>query len=144
MATSNKLFVYGTLRRGFSLHGLLKRPGVRFEGKGRIRARLFDLGEYPGAVPSQRPADTVTGEIYRLSSPARQFVELDAIEEYDPRRPAKSLFRRRLVEVDAENGTKLKAWAYFLNKNLRKSTPIPHGNYVVGRRKRASASQPST
>jgi pyruvate carboxylase len=144
MATSNRLFVYGTLRRGFSLHGLLKRPGVRFEGKGRIRARLFDLGEYPGAVPSQRPADTVTGEIYHLSSPARQFVELDAIEEYDPRRPSTSLFRRRLIEVDTENGSKIKAWAYFLNKNLRKSTPIPHGNYAVGRRKRASASQPST
>jgi gamma-glutamylcyclotransferase (GGCT)/AIG2-like uncharacterized protein YtfP len=144
MATSNRLFVYGTLRRGFSLHGLLKRTGVQFEGKGRIRARLFDLGEYPGAIPSQRPTDTVTGEIYRLSSPARQFVELDAIEEYDPRRPATSLFRRRLVEVDAGNGAKFKAWAYFLNKNQRKSKPIPHGNYALGRRKRASASQATT
>jgi pyruvate carboxylase len=144
MATNNRLFVYGTLRRGFSLHGLLKRSGVRFEGKGRIRGRLFDLGEYPGAVPSQRASDIVEGEIYRLASPAQQFVELDAVEEYDPRRPSTSLFRRRLVEVQAENGARIKAWAYFLNKNLRKSRHIPHGNYALVRRKRAAASQAST
>ena len=141
MATSNKLFVYGTLRRGFSLHRILRRGGVRFEGKGRIRARLFDLGEYPAAIPSQRLADTVEGEIYKLDSPAHQFVELDAVEEYDRRRPSASLFRRRLVDVQTENGARIRAWVYFLNKNPRKSRPIPHGNYALVRRKRASVSQ---
>jgi len=52
-----KLFVYGTLRRGFELHSYLRRQSARFLGEGIIGGRLYDLGEYPGAIPSSLPGD---------------------------------------------------------------------------------------
>src|SRR5579862_4671136 len=109
MATSNRLFVYGTLRRGFSLNRLLRESGARFTARGKIRARLFDLGEYPGAAPALNSTDFVEGEIYQLNSPAKQLAILDEAEEFDQRHPNKSLFKRRLVDVHLENGRRQRA-----------------------------------
>jgi gamma-glutamylcyclotransferase (GGCT)/AIG2-like uncharacterized protein YtfP len=131
MATSNKLFVYGTLRRGFTLHGLLAKSGVRFAGNGRIRARLFDLGDYPGALPARKRTDFVEGELYKLSSPSKQLPILDEVEEFDPKRPRASLFRRRLVQVHLENGLRQTAWAYFFNRTAQKGKLLPHGDYSL-------------
>jgi len=131
MATSSKLFVYGTLRRGFTLHGLLRKSGVRFAGKGRIRARLFDLGDYPGALPARKRTDFVEGELYRLTSPSAQLSILDEVEEFDPKRPRASLFRRRLIEVRLENGQRQTAWAYFFNRSPQKGKLLSHGDYSL-------------
>jgi pyruvate carboxylase len=139
MATSNKLFVYGTLRRGFTLHSLLHKSGARFAKKGRIRAKLFDLGEYPGVLPSRKRTDFVEGEVYRLTSPSTQLSILDEVEEFDPKRPRASLFRRRLVEVHLQNGKKETAWAYFYNRDTRKARLLPHGDYSLAS-KHAAAS----
>lgn len=135
MGTSDKLFVYGTLRRGFTLHGLLRKSGVRYAGKGKIRARLFDLGDYPGALPTRKPTDFVEGEMYKLTSPSKQLTILDEIEEFDPKRPRASLFRRRLIEVHLNNGQKQKAWAYFFNHSPRKGRLLPHGDYSLARKR---------
>jgi gamma-glutamylcyclotransferase (GGCT)/AIG2-like uncharacterized protein YtfP len=139
MAKSNMLFVYGTLRRGFALHGALQRSGAKLEGKGRIRARLFDLGDYPGAVPAIKSTDFVEGELYQLDSPSKQLSVLDGIEEFDPKRAKTSLFRRRLVSVRLASGRKTKAWAYFLNRRPRHARLVPHGDYAAAS-KRAEVS----
>lgn len=134
------LFVYGTLRRGFALHHALQRSGAKLEGKGRIHARLFDLGDYPGAVSPTKSTDFVEGELYHLPSPSKQLSILDGIEEFDPKHPRTSLFRRRLVGVRLPNGRKTKAWAYFLNRRPRHARLIPHGNYAAAS-KRSETSQ---
>jgi gamma-glutamylcyclotransferase (GGCT)/AIG2-like uncharacterized protein YtfP len=135
------LFVYGTLRRGFALHHALQESGAKQEGKGRIHARLFDLGDYPGAVSAVKSTDFVEGELYHLPSPSKQLSILDGIEEFDPKHPRTSLFRRRLVSVRLENGRRTKAWAYFLNHRPRHARLIPHGNYAAAS-KRTEISQP--
>jgi gamma-glutamylcyclotransferase (GGCT)/AIG2-like uncharacterized protein YtfP len=61
------LFVYGTLRRKAKQpvrQGLLEE--WRLLGTGTFRGRLYDLGRFPGAIPSNEISDRVFGEIYRI------------------------------------------------------------------------------
>ncbi len=132
---SDKVFVYGTLRRGFSLHKHLRKTRVRFLGKGKIRGCLYDLGEFPGACPSELPTDEVEGELYELIQPTEQLKVLDKIEEFDPCRPDESLFVRRLTVVELQTGQRVEAWVYFLPQKPSSARLIPSGDYAEARRR---------
>ncbi|HEY8529796.1 MAG TPA: gamma-glutamylcyclotransferase [Paenibacillaceae bacterium] len=72
------VFVYGTLRRHESNHGLM-RGAKRISGQAHIFARLWDTGlGYPVAVP--HPEDRVYGELYEVD--ADILAELDELEGY--------------------------------------------------------------
>jgi gamma-glutamylcyclotransferase (GGCT)/AIG2-like uncharacterized protein YtfP len=124
------LFVYGTLRRGFERHAQLERLGAQFVGMATGRAELFDLRDYPGAVPSKALRARLVGELYRLSNPARAFTQLDPVEGYDPEDPERSLFRREIGEVTRENGESALAWIYWLNRPAGRRHRIPSGDYA--------------
>ena len=66
----DRLFVYGTLMRGFDhpMAQLLSR-GADFIGEARCQGRLYLVKHYPGLVLSDDPADVVFGELYRLRAP---------------------------------------------------------------------------
>lgn len=133
---SDKLFVYGTLRRGFALHAELKKLGARYAGKGRIAGSLFNLGEYPGVLPVSTGKGDVEGELYELRNPTEQLPVLDRLEEFNPSRPSKSLFVRRRAFVRLEDGGRLRAWVYFLPRRPARAFLIPGGDYAKARRVR--------
>jgi len=56
----------------------------------------------------------VEGEVYEIASPAEQLPALDKLEEFDARRPAKSLFVRKKVTVKLKQGGRTRAWGYLL------------------------------
>ncbi len=64
---SDRLFVYGTLMRGFDhpMAKLLSRS-ADFLGAAQCRGRLYLIKHYPGLVLSDDPAEIVFGELYRL------------------------------------------------------------------------------
>jgi gamma-glutamylcyclotransferase (GGCT)/AIG2-like uncharacterized protein YtfP len=128
-ARLDRIFVYGTLQRGFRLHGYLRKTKARLLGKGHIKARLFDLGEFPGAFPSQSPHDFVEGELYELDGNADQLKLLDEIEEFLPENPQESLFIRKITVVRLRSGKQLKAWAYFLPRPPKNGRRIHAGRY---------------
>ena len=68
---SDRLFVYGTLMRGFDhpMAQLLSRS-ADFIGEAHCRGRLYLIKHYPGLVLSDDPADIVFGELYRLRAAA--------------------------------------------------------------------------
>ena len=78
------VFVYGTLRRSalLPMHRLLQ-PST-FVGVGRFQGKLYNVGDYPAAVPSDDPADTVLGELYLLHEPATTLAALDCYEGCTP------------------------------------------------------------
>src|SRR5712664_1262868 len=78
---SNRLFVYGTLMRGFDhpMAQLLSR-GADFIGEARCQGRLYLVKHYPGLVLSDDPADVVFGELYRLRAPDELLREFDMYE----------------------------------------------------------------
>ena len=79
--TSDRLFVYGTLMRGFDhpMAQLLSRS-AEFIGEARCRGRLYLVKHYPGLVLSDDPTDAVFGELYRLRQPDALLREFDMYE----------------------------------------------------------------
>ena len=79
--TSDLLFVYGTLMRGFD-HPMarLLSANADFLGEARCRGRLYLVKHYPGLVLSDDPADVVFGELYRLRARDELLREFDMYE----------------------------------------------------------------
>jgi gamma-glutamylcyclotransferase (GGCT)/AIG2-like uncharacterized protein YtfP len=113
----DRLFVYGSLMRGFPLHPLL-RTGAEFVAPGCIRGALVDLGAYPGAVPAASGA--VRGELYRVRR-ADLWSALDYAE--GPQ------YHRAEVAVDVDGGRAEVAFVYWYRGPLDRGVPIPSGDY---------------
>lgn len=114
--SEERLFVYGSLKRGGRLHSHLARlRGVTLLSEGSIRARLVDCGSYPGAVESESAHDLVWGELYRLPYPGQALAALDRLEGYRHRAPKTSLFIRERTRVLLPDGSSTEAWFYRLN-----------------------------
>jgi pyruvate carboxylase len=133
---AEKLFVYGTLRRGFKLHSALAKLKARYLGKGRIGGDLFNLGEYPGVLPAASTRRGVEGELYEIPNPMEHLPVLDRIEEFNPQRPSKSLFVRRRATVRMNGGSRVRAWVYFLPRRPARAIAIPSGDYAEARHAR--------
>ncbi len=73
-----KVFVYGTLKKGFGLHTMLGKDSVFISDYTLRDYTLFDVGcnSFPLAVPKYN--SIVKGELYEVSNEA--MVNMDAIE----------------------------------------------------------------
>lgn len=125
---SARLFTYGTLMRGYALHGVMTGRAT-WLAAGTVRGRLLDLGSYPGLVEG---AGRVRGEVYRLDDPELLPV-LDREEGYN--------FDRRRAVVTLAGGRRVRAWLYRYRGPRERATPIPDGDY---RRARPPATRPAT
>src|SRR5229473_2852508 len=78
---SDRLFVYGTLMRGFDhpMAKLLSRS-ADFIGPAQCCGRLYLIKHYPGLVLSDDPAELVFGELYRLRDRDALLGEFDMYE----------------------------------------------------------------
>jgi gamma-glutamylcyclotransferase (GGCT)/AIG2-like uncharacterized protein YtfP len=116
MANEEYLFVYGTLRSQMNdpLHRLLEKHAV-LVGTGSFQGRLYDLGRYPGAIPSHGKNDRVLGEIYRFSESQRP---LEILDEYEGHR-----FKRK-------RATSLPCWIYLYARSVRHRPRISSGDYI--------------
>ena len=77
-----KLFVYGSLKRGFSNHHFL--AGQEFLGEARTvpRFRMFDCGGFPGVVDAGSDgAYQIQGELWQIDSACLR--RIDWLEEID-------------------------------------------------------------
>lgn len=104
-------------------------PKLTYEGRGSMKAALFDLGIYPAAVPTEDNG-VVWGEVYGATDAAAVLSALDDIEGYRPNEPARSLYTRVLTEVTLEDGRVKQAWAYFYNAPLGRAQRIASGDYL--------------
>jgi gamma-glutamylcyclotransferase (GGCT)/AIG2-like uncharacterized protein YtfP len=128
-----RLFVYGTLRKGFRAHKLLQRHHARFLGSGHVQGRLYHLSEYPGATWSSTPGDSVQGEVYFLPRAATAFKALDRFEGYDPARPEWSMFERKETTVRLAGAREMRAWIYWLRGGYRSGRRLLTGDFGMRR-----------
>ncbi len=124
---SDRIFVYGSLRRSApgKHHPFLR--DARFLGAATIRGRLYDLGPHSMMVPSP-DGGRVHGEVYEL--PRDRAVECwRTLDDYEG-----SDFKRVRVFATLRNGTRRATWVYTSRKPLPKSARlIESGRYVAGR-----------
>ncbi len=123
------VFFYGTLMNGFERPGRAQLDSMlEWQGRGSIRAALFDLGISPAAVPADD--SSVRGEVHRMKDVAPVLAALDQIEGYEPDEPDRSLYTRVSVPVTFDDGRVAEAWTYFYNAPLGHAHRIDSGDYL--------------
>ena len=129
--TSDHLFVYGTLMRGFDhpMAQLLSRS-ADFVGEAHCRGRLHLIKHYPGLVLTGDPADIVFGELYRLRQPAELLREFDMYEACGEGFAEPTEYVRRMLSVMLGNGAASEAWTYIYNWPVTGLPRIASGRFL--------------
>ncbi len=131
MSGSEYLFVYGTLLPELAPAGMQKIVRqLEFINAGCVGGRLYDLGEYPGAVIDTASESVIIGKLFRLPEPMEVLARLDEYEGFDQASPDDSLFRRVSGEVTLAGARKIAGWIYVLNRCRTDAVLIPDGNYL--------------
>ena len=127
---SNRLFVYGTLMRGFDhpMAQLLSRS-ADFIGEARCRGRLYLVKHYPGLVLSDDPAEIVFGELYRLRAPDQMLREFDMYEASGEGFKPPTEYIRRMLPVTLADGATA-AWTYVYNWPVTGLPLITSGRFL--------------
>jgi gamma-glutamylcyclotransferase (GGCT)/AIG2-like uncharacterized protein YtfP len=131
--TSDQLFVYGTLMRGFDhpMARLLSRS-ADFVGEARCRGRLYLVKHYPGLVASDHADDVVFGELFRLRQPAELLAEFDMYEACGEGFAEPTEYIRRMLQVATADGEAGEAWTYLYNWPVDRLPRIASGRFLAG------------
>lgn len=125
------LFVYGTLRPSHApaeLASVIKK--LRKVGTAHIRGRLYDLGDYPGAILDASAGTTISGEVFAIPNEPALLSILDSYEGFDSSDLHNSLFVRKQHRVTLSDGRKLKCWVYVYNRALGEAHLVVGGDYA--------------
>ncbi|KKC98270.1 hypothetical protein KY46_19145 [Photobacterium halotolerans] len=112
---STRVFVYGSLRRGQSNHGLMSRS--RYLGDCQLAGyAMYDLGPYPAALKQSGSEGVLLGEVYDVDTVT--FAELDILEGLGEE------YCREQVETPFGL-----AWIYLYLQPIDRATLIPEGDW---------------
>lgn len=132
------LFVYGSLRSGFHhpAYEYISRY-FNFVSDGKVKGLLYDMGEYPGALPTNEEA-YIIGELYHIKHSDEFEWALAQLDDYEglntePGEP--QLFRRELVTVYTVTETH-EAWIYWFNGDVSNQPLVKSGDVLEYRRQK--------
>lgn len=110
---TTRLFVYGTLRRGFA-HPMARMLALKahYAGPGRAPGRLYWLGRYPGLFFSRRLDEWVRGDVYDLKRARCLLKQLDRYEGIGIGRGGRAEYERVIAPIQMDDGTLTNAWLY--------------------------------
>lgn len=106
-----KLFVYGTLKRGFCNHHYLH--NAKFLGKATTKSPFPLIAPkrwYPYLLDEEGKGYKVEGELYEVDE--KTLADIDRLEEYP------LYYTRRYIAVEDQKGQIHQALAYFLNEPM--------------------------
>ena len=132
-STSNQLFVYSSLRKGFhkkAYHYLTR--FFQFEGLAKVKGTLTDLEGLPVATPTTEHS-FIRGELYKLRQDfdfSYVFAQLDDYEGIIPDVDEEVLYSREQTTAYKVDGTTTSAWIYWYNGNLGGQRKIPSGDLM--------------
>jgi len=129
--TSDLLFVYGTLMRGY-VHPMAKllSANADFLGEVSCRGRLYMVKHYPGLVLSDDANEIVHGELYRLREPEALLREFDMYEACGEGFPEPTQYVRQMLPVALADGSPGEAWTYLYNWPVAKLKLIESGRFL--------------
>lgn len=129
--SSDRLFVYGTLMRGFD-HPMarLLAGHAEFLGEATCRGRLVLVKHYPGLLLSDAPADIVHGELFQLRVPDELLRELDMYEACGEGFPEPTEYLRQMIDVALPGGAATRAWTYVYNWPVSGLPRIESGRFL--------------
>jgi gamma-glutamylcyclotransferase (GGCT)/AIG2-like uncharacterized protein YtfP len=129
--TSDRLFVYGTLMRGFD-HPMarLLAANADFLGSAQCQGRLYLVRHYPGLVLSADPADIVHGELFALREPDALLREFDMYEACGEGFEEPTEYVRQVLPVTLADGAAGNAWTYIYNRPVTELPLIASGRFL--------------
>ena len=129
--TSDLLFVYGTLMRGYA-HPMARMLSANadFVGEARCRGRLYLVKHYPGLLLSDDPADIVFGEVFRLRQPTDMLREFDMYEACGQGFAEPTQYVRRMLPLTLDGGAASEAWTYIYNWPVDTLPRIASGRFL--------------
>ena len=129
--TSDRLFVYGTLMRGY-VHPMAKllSANADFLGEASCRGRLYMVKHYPGLVLSDDASEIVHGELYRLREADALLREFDMYEACGEGFPEPTQYVRQMLQVALDDGSASEAWTYIYNWPVAKLKLIESGRFL--------------
>jgi gamma-glutamylcyclotransferase (GGCT)/AIG2-like uncharacterized protein YtfP len=128
------LFLYGTLlptQAPKEIASIVKR--FRRLGPAQVRGKLYDFGDFPGAILDSSARTMIQGELVALPSDERTLEALDRYEEFDPLDTKKSLFVRKKAKVRMANGSSREVWIYVYNRRPGGAKLVRSGDYLRSR-----------
>jgi gamma-glutamylcyclotransferase (GGCT)/AIG2-like uncharacterized protein YtfP len=129
--TSDRLFVYGTLMRGFD-HPMarLLATNADFLGSAQCQGRLYLVRHYPGLVLSADSADIVHGELFALREPDALLREFDMYEACGEGFEEPTEYVRQVLPVTLADGAAGNAWTYIYNRPVTELPLIASGRFL--------------
>lgn len=124
------LFVYGTLQDPQNQVAQFLQSNAEFYAEGYFHGKLFDLGDYPGAIESKNPEDKVFGSIFKVRNPDAVFVAIDEYEETGDKFPSPNEFIRKKIDVFVSNGEMIPSYVYLYNWPVEHYKRIVSGKYI--------------
>lgn len=110
--TTFKVFVYGTLKRGFDNHRILEKS--KFISKAKTLHPYPMICKYPSfpyLIDAEGDGFCVEGEVYEVAE--QTMLRLDELEGYPEH------YTRREIKAVLEDTTVVKATAYFLAEKIK-------------------------
>jgi gamma-glutamylcyclotransferase (GGCT)/AIG2-like uncharacterized protein YtfP len=126
---SDYLFVYGTLLDERNEFGSYLKDNCSFYKKAKFKGKLYDIGEYPGAVPCAAADTFVSGKIFLMNNPDDMLKRLDYYEGFGRDQPQPNEFIRELVEVETSEKA-VTCWMYLYNFPVDGHWHIVSGDYM--------------
>ena len=116
-----KVFVYGTLRKGFGNHSVMARHEHKFIGQGKTDDIFRLTASGIPYVSKNNPVSQVVGEMYEVS---KEVLEgpMDRLEGHPV------FYKREKTPITLDDGTKSEAWLYFC-EGRENATLIESGDY---------------
>ena len=128
MAINNYLFVYGTLLNADNEFAIYLKNNCSFFADGKFKGRLYDMGEYPGAIADDNYPDYVYGSIFIMSDAISDLKYLDDYEGFGPEQEQPNLFIRQIIGIESENEI-IPCWVYTYNLSTDNFPQILSGRY---------------
>jgi gamma-glutamylcyclotransferase (GGCT)/AIG2-like uncharacterized protein YtfP len=126
---NNLLFVYGTLLDEGNEYAIYLKNNSRSYAEAKLRGKLYDIGEYPGAVLSKGCDEYVYGVILQLDDPESALKIIDEYEGFGKGQPFPNEFVRVSVKVETGVGEVI-CWVYLYNLPVTGLPWLKSGRYV--------------
>lgn len=132
MEINRFLFVYGSLRKGFNsdAHNYISKY-FSFVADAKVRGKLYDLGDYPAAIPTSENI-FITGELYYLKNENEYEWAIEQLDDYEGvyvDEGEKPLYRREQATIILDDKNVV-AWMYWYNRNIEGMPLIASGDVL--------------
>lgn len=125
------LFLYGTLLPEYAPDEIASKvQRLRCVGSASVRGRLYDLGQYPGAILDASTGTRIYGQLFVLPPDQTVLRALDAYEGFEPDDIESSLFVRQKVEGILSDGRAIPCWIYVYNRDPGTAPLVSGGDYA--------------